>query len=46
MLIDDVHIRVKAGNGGEGAQTFLSFRKGVDVGASGGDGGRGGSVYF
>lgn len=46
MLIDDVQIKVKAGSGGEGAQTYLGFRKGVKVGASGGDGGRGGSIYF
>ena len=46
MLVDDVRIKVKAGNGGEGAHTFLGVKKGVKVGASGGDGGRGGSVYF
>lgn len=46
MLIDDVKIKVIAGNGGEGAQTYLGFRKGVKVGANGGDGGRGGSIYF
>lgn len=46
MLIDDVKIKVIAGNGGEGAQTYLGFKKGVKVGANGGDGGRGGSIYF
>ena len=46
MLIDDVKIKVVAGNGGEGAQTYLGFKKGEKVGASGGDGGRGGSIYF
>ncbi len=46
MLIDDVHIKVKAGNGGEGTQTYMGFRKGVKVGPTGGDGGRGGSIYF
>jgi GTPase len=46
MLVDDVKINVIAGNGGEGAQTYLGFRKGVRVGASGGDGGRGGNIYF
>lgn len=46
MLVDDVKITVIAGNGGTGAQTYLGFKKGVKVGASGGDGGRGGSVYF
>lgn len=46
MLIDDVKITVTAGNGGEGAHTYLGFKKGVKVGPTGGDGGRGGSVYF
>jgi len=46
MLIDDVRITVVAGNGGEGANTFMGFKKGEKVGASGGDGGRGGSIFF
>lgn len=46
MLVDDVRIKVKAGKGGEGNQTYMGFRKGVKVGPTGGDGGRGGSVYF
>ena len=46
MLIDDVHIKVKAGNGGDGTQTYMGFRKGVKVGPTGGDGGKGGSIYF
>lgn len=46
MLIDDVKINVIAGNGGEGAHTFIGVRKGVKFGPSGGDGGRGGSIYF
>lgn len=46
MLVDDVRISVIAGNGGEAAQTFMGIKKGVKVGATGGDGGRGASVYF
>lgn len=46
MLVDDVKINVIAGNGGEGAHTFIGTRKGVKFGPSGGDGGRGGSIYF
>ncbi len=46
MLIDDVHIKVKAGNGGDRTQTYLGFIKGVKVGPTGGDGGKGGSIYF
>lgn len=46
MLIDDVKIKVIAGDGGQGAQTYLGFKKGVKVGANGGDGGRGGNIYF
>lgn len=46
MLVDDVKITVRAGNGGEGAHTFMGMKKGVRVGPTGGDGGRGGSIYF
>ncbi len=46
MLVDDVKITVIAGNGGEGANTFMGLRKGEKVGATGGDGGCGGSIYF
>lgn len=42
MLIDDVTITVKAGDGGNGAITFHPMRGGP----SGGNGGRGGSVYL
>ncbi len=42
MLIDDVIITVKAGNGGNGAVTFHPMRGGP----SGGNGGKGGDVYF
>lgn len=44
MLIDDVTIRVSAGNGGKGA---VAFNKNLmSLGPTGGTGGKGGSVYF
>lgn len=42
MLIDDVIITVKAGDGGNGAVTFHPMRGGP----SGGNGGRGGDIYL
>lgn len=43
MLIDDVTIKVKAGDGGDGA---VAFNKNLmSLGPAGGTGGRGGSVY-
>lgn len=44
MLIDDVTIKVSAGNGGSGAVAFDKNKLGV--GPTGGNGGRGGNVYF
>lgn len=44
MLIDEVTIKVKAGNGGKGAVAF-NKNKGA-LGPVGGSGGDGGSVYF
>ena len=44
MLVDDVTIRVKAGDGGAGAVAFNKVKK--MLGPVGGDGGRGASVYF
>lgn len=41
MLIDETHITVQAGNGGDGAVTFFPNKSGP----SGGDGGKGGDVY-
>lgn len=44
MLIDDVTIKVSAGNGGRGA---VAFNKNVmSLGPAGGSGGNGGSVYI
>lgn len=39
-LVDDIKIRAKAGNGGNGGQSFKKLY------ADGGNGGRGGSIYF
>jgi GTPase len=44
MLIDDITINVKAGDGGDGA---IAFNKNLmSLGPAGADGGDGGSVYF
>ncbi|MDI6717783.1 MAG: GTPase ObgE [Patescibacteria group bacterium] len=44
MLIDDVKIKIKAGDGGRGA---VAFNKNMlSLGPSGGSGGSGGSIYF
>src|SRR3989338_7875894 len=44
MLIDDITIKIKAGNGCRGA---VAFNKNMmSLGPVGGDGGNGGSVYF
>ena len=42
MLIDNIKIKVSAGSGGNGAVAFM--KKGI--GPTGGNGGRGGSVYI
>ncbi|MEA2113260.1 MAG: GTPase ObgE [Patescibacteria group bacterium] len=44
MLIDDVKIRVKAGDGGRGAVGFNKIK--MALGPTGGDGGNGGDVYL
>lgn len=46
MLIDQVEITIKAGNGGNGLVHLLSSRRQPRGGPDGGDGGDGGSVYF
>ncbi len=44
MLIDDVTIKVKAGDGGRGKVAFNSNMGGL--GPTGADGGNGGNIYF
>lgn len=44
MLVDDVTVRLQAGHGGRGAVAFQKVR--LAQGPTGGDGGRGGSIYF
>ena len=44
MLIDDVTIKIKAGDGGKGAVAFNKNMK--SLGPAGGNGGNGGSIYF
>lgn len=46
MLIDEVKIYVKAGNGGNGASSFHRTRREPKGGPDGGNGGNGGSIYF
>lgn len=44
MLVDDVTIRVRAGNGGRGSVAFQKVR--MALGPTGGSGGHGSDVYF
>ena len=46
MFVDKVAIHIKAGNGGDGALSFLRDRKTMNGGPDGGDGGKGGDVIF
>ncbi|MCX6782782.1 MAG: Obg family GTPase CgtA [Candidatus Levybacteria bacterium] len=46
MLVDDVNISVKAGNGGNGAISFLRNAITSKGGPDGGNGGNGADVYF
>ena len=46
MLVDEVSIAVKAGNGGNGASSFRRSEGKARGGPDGGNGGNGGSVYF
>ncbi|OGT56467.1 MAG: GTPase ObgE [Gammaproteobacteria bacterium RIFCSPHIGHO2_12_FULL_42_10] len=44
-FVDEANIKVAAGNGGNGALSFLRLKFMPNGGPDGGDGGRGGSVY-
>jgi GTPase len=46
MLVDNVTIEIKAGDGGAGASTFLRNGMTSRGGPDGGNGGNGGSIYF
>ena len=46
MFIDYVKITAKSGDGGNGAVTFRREKYVAAGGPDGGDGGRGGSIYF
>ncbi len=46
MLVDNVTITIKAGDGGNGASTFLRDGQHVRGGPNGGNGGNGGNIYF
>ena len=46
MLIDNVIINVKAGDGGNGKVSFLSNGQKAKGGPDGGNGGNGGDIYF
>ncbi|HUQ85322.1 MAG TPA: GTPase ObgE [Candidatus Limnocylindrales bacterium] len=46
MLVDNVTITIKAGDGGNGASTFLRDGHHVRGGPNGGNGGNGGHIYF
>ena len=45
MLIDDIRIKIKAGDGGDGIVHFYSDRWRPKGGPDGGDGGKGGDIY-
>lgn len=46
MLVDDVTITIKAGNGGDGSVHFKRNAQTAKGGPDGGNGGNGGNIYF
>lgn len=46
MLVDNIGLIIKAGNGGDGAATFLRNEMTAKGGPDGGNGGNGGDIYF
>ena len=46
MFIDEAHIKITAGNGGNGCLSFRREKYVAKGGPNGGNGGKGGSVYF
>lgn len=46
MLIDDISILIKAGDGGNGSVSFMRNARTARGGPDGGNGGNGGSVFF
>lgn len=46
MLIDKITLSIKAGNGGNGAATFLKNGQTAKGGPDGGNGGNGGNIYI
>ncbi|MBI4058212.1 GTPase ObgE [Candidatus Gottesmanbacteria bacterium] len=46
MIVDEITLIVKAGNGGDGASTFERNARTDRGGPNGGNGGNGGSIYF
>ena len=46
MFVDKEYIIIKAGNGGDGATSFIRYKGVTNGGPDGGDGGDGGDVYF
>ena len=45
MLVDDINLTVKAGDGGDGAATFRRDARTARGGPDGGNGGNGGNIY-
>jgi len=45
-LVDDVKIKIKAGDGGEGGKAFLQYPGSSKSRPDGGNGGKGGDIYF